>query len=228
MLGPELRVERAELLIRYLQRRIDSWNKSLPHAVGVVEDAMGNMSIGLVNADHRRFARISVAVGEIAYNLRSALDYSVHELSRNPNSGGGYAWSQFPIEGSKHWFKVRKTGVVDGKYKARAHYLKGVPDTAIDLIRQLQPCYGCGWTGELADLSNPDKHRHLVALRSTATGRVISLGLDPETKEEAFGMEFDEVDVVLKDHRPLAPHLESLADSVGTTVQVLKRCLRFS
>lgn len=96
--------------------------------------------------------RASVLVGEMAYNLRAALDYLVYVLAEN-DSGSSQSGTQFPIEDSQQGFTAH-----------RSTRLKGVSDEHAAIIRQFQPYRGCEWTRILRDLSNPDKHRELVSV----------------------------------------------------------------
>jgi hypothetical protein len=93
----------------------------------------------------------SVLVGEIVYNLRSALDYLIFELA-TLDSGAIIDGTQFPIENRKKGFKWRLNG----------GWLDGLNAAHIAEIEKLQPYRGGDWTAILRDLSNPDKHRTLV------------------------------------------------------------------
>ena len=96
--------------------------------------------------------RWGILIGEIAYNLRSALDYLIHELSAIktgiPNTG-----SQFPVEKSKECFLSRKRT-----------YLKGLSIKHITAIEDLQPYKGITWIKHLSTLCNHDKHRLLTPI----------------------------------------------------------------
>jgi hypothetical protein len=95
--------------------------------------------------------RIGILVGEICYNLRSALDYLIFELAKL-DSGFVQGGTQFPIMDAKKDF--------DGRGKAA--FLKGINAGHITAIEGLQPYMGCNWTGRLRDFSNEDKHRQFV------------------------------------------------------------------
>ena len=87
-----------------------------------------------------------ILLGEIAYNLRAALDYLVYELARH-DSGAIQQGTQFPICD----FKSRFDGMRD-------RFLVGVNAAHRTAIEGLQPYSGCYWTAILRDISNPDKH----------------------------------------------------------------------
>jgi hypothetical protein len=110
--------------------------------------------------------RIPILIGEICYNLRSALDYLVFELAKF-DSGVPQDNTQFPIEDTEKGF--------DRHAKAR---LKGINPSHIASIKCLQPCAGCDWTKTLRDISNPDKHREVTGLKITVTGTAYT-PLDP-------------------------------------------------
>ena len=97
--------------------------------------------------------RVGVLIGEICYNLRSALDYLVFELARL-DSGVPQKGTQFPIVDTANEFRSKRT----------IAYLRGVNQAHIAAIERLQPYMGCNWTKTLRDFSNPDKHRQLVEI----------------------------------------------------------------
>ncbi|PKU25116.1 hypothetical protein [Telmatospirillum siberiense] len=95
--------------------------------------------------------RIGILVGEICYNLRSALDYLIFELAKL-DSGSVQSGTQFPIMDAKKDFDRR----------GKTAFLKGINASHIAAIEGLQPYMGCNWTGSLRDFSNEDKHRQFV------------------------------------------------------------------
>jgi hypothetical protein len=95
-------------------------------------------------------ARFGTLVGEITYNLRCSLDYLVYALAAL-DAGSPQKGTQFPIMYAPQDFA--------GRGKAM---LNGVNSVHIAAIERLQPYNGCQWTARLRDLSNMDKHRHIV------------------------------------------------------------------
>jgi len=95
-------------------------------------------------------ARFGTLVGETVYNLRCALDYLVYALAAL-DSSAPQKGTQFPIMDTAQDFAGR------GKTM-----LNGVNATHVAAIEGLQPYKGCNWTARLRDLSNMDKHRHIV------------------------------------------------------------------
>jgi hypothetical protein len=104
--------------------------------------------------------RVGILIGEICYNLRSALDYLIFELAEH-DSGIPQGGTQFPIVDTKKdfewWTKSR---------------LKGVNGAHIAAIERLQPYRGCNWTKTLRDLSNIDKHREFANIKGDAAAYV--------------------------------------------------------
>ena len=97
-----------------------------------------------------------VLIGEIIYNLRSALDYLIFEMAFL-DSGAEQQGTQFPIEHKPAGFNRRRNTL-----------LKGLRVKHIASIEALQPYKGTTWTHLLALLSNPDKHRHLTPIVNLA------------------------------------------------------------
>jgi hypothetical protein len=91
-----------------------------------------------------------ILLGEIAYNLRAALDYLVFQIARR-DSGTDQTGTQFPICD----IKGRFDGVAD-------RFLIGINAAHRAAIERLQPYSGCDWTPILRDISNPDKHCRLA------------------------------------------------------------------
>ena len=131
---------------------------------------------------------VPILLGEICYNLRSALDYLVFELAKF-DSGTIQNGTQFPID--------------DTPQKFARHIptrLKGVGVSHVTTIEGLQPYNGCRWSQILRDISNPDKHREL---QSTGRTHIVEIegytqfGIVPNAraKRRAKGPDGIEVDV---------------------------------
>jgi hypothetical protein len=101
---------------------------------------------------------VAVRMGEICYNLRTALDYLVFEIAKL-DSGTPQDFTQFPIVSSKDKFRFWKKN-------ARS---KGINAAHIAAFETLQPYKGCNWTSALTVLLNKDKHREFNELGGTAT-----------------------------------------------------------
>lgn len=107
--------------------------------------------------------RVGILIGEICYNLRSALDYLVFELAKL-DSGAPQDGTQFPIEDSPKGFS----------HRVKTSRLKGINAAHVAAIEGLQPYNGCHWTKALRDLSNPDKHREFPNIGGDVTAHAFS------------------------------------------------------
>jgi hypothetical protein len=114
-------------------------------------------------------AEIAVLVGEILYQLRSTLDHVAFQLVKlNPNGASLPAgWEencQFPL------MLALKTGACAPQPFGSFKNLPGISEKAHTFIESVQPYYGIGKTNNclrfLKQLSNCDKHRHLILARS--------------------------------------------------------------
>ncbi|MFZ2005798.1 MAG: hypothetical protein WAV02_11975 [Stellaceae bacterium] len=90
---------------------------------------------------------VGIRIGEICYNLRTALEYLIYELARL-DSGKVQDDTQFPMVDTQQNFNAGK-----------GRWLRGLDPSHIAAIEQLQPYMGCLWTKALRDISNRDKHR---------------------------------------------------------------------
>ncbi len=97
-----------------------------------------------------------VITGEIVHNLRSALENLVWLIAYR-NSGQEVKQTQFPISESREDFDEQ-----------RQRRLRGLTSKQVAIIEQVQPYHGNPWLRWLAQLSNPDKHRHLILLEDMA------------------------------------------------------------
>ena len=113
---------------------------------------------------------ISVQIGEIIYQLRSTLDHlAFHLVKLNPNGSIlPVDWEedcQFPL-----WTELKVGQVPPLPFGCFRKILPGISAKAHTFIEGLQPYYGVGKVNNclriLKELSNRDKHRHLVLTRS--------------------------------------------------------------
>jgi hypothetical protein len=108
---------------------------------------------------------IAIRIGEICYNLRTALEYLVFELAKL-DSGIVQHRTQFPIEDTRRGFEGR----------IKSGWLNGLNSTHIAAIERLQPYNGCNWTRALREISNKDKHREFPSIKGGVTLRLYSRG----------------------------------------------------
>jgi hypothetical protein len=110
---------------------------------------------------------VSIVLGEICYNLRSALDYLVYELALL-DSGSIQHRTQFPITDTPEKFA--------GSAKSK---LIGISSSHVSAIEELQPYRGCTWPKVLRTLSNPDKHKMLTPRGGSFQIEVVPDGFVP-------------------------------------------------
>ena len=112
----------------------------------------------------------SIRVGEIAYNLRSALDHLVWQLVID-NGCSPSRRNEFPIYDNNSEYEERAKGK-----------LKGIHSDHYEVIETFQPYHGPRGVGAhlwmLRSICNIDKHRHLnvVALHSISNAHLMEEG----------------------------------------------------
>jgi hypothetical protein len=168
--------------------------------------------------------RIGVLIGEICYNLRSALDYLVFELAKF-DSSVPQDGTQFPIVDTNMDFSRRQQV-----------WLKGLNDLHIAAIERLQPYMGCNWSKALRQLSNRDKHREFAEIRGVSRAYIYTRHTDRNfdsidapirhTPHPIFG----EVDVKVYvtsaiqfgDGTPIVGTLEEIQRGIAATLTLFK------
>lgn len=96
LLGPRAKVRRAREYLRGLEEALAYDSPRREYQVTVVADEEGNYVLDLTWDEHRR-REWSVTVGDIAHNLRSALDHAVCALTRLSASDDDCSGTQFPV-----------------------------------------------------------------------------------------------------------------------------------
>ena len=159
--------------------------------------------------------RIAIVVGEICYNLRSALDYLIYELALL-DSREAQKETQFLIEYRPKDFKS------GAKLK-----LKGLNARHKACIKA--PYNGCDWTGNLQEISNTDKHRTLTAIgyhARASVGRVVDRSTFPSadmisSEHSAEETDRTEMDVQLVTSVTVTISIKNVAVPVVEALQVL-------
>lgn len=118
---------------------------------------------------------VGVIIGEVCYNLRSALDYFIFELARH-DTGSVQSGTQLPIEDDAEGFARRQ----------KRGWLKGIDAAHVAALERLQPYRGCDWSAALRDLSNRDKHREFVAIGGSYSATVFTPMMDANFSEIAL------------------------------------------
>lgn len=151
------KVERAKEQLAELWQLIASWDKE-PLRVFLGENPATGELLAKIPEVPVLPPRWSILVGEIAHNLRSALDYVVYQLADDPDN----ARTAFPIARSKRAYSKSRS---KKKPSYRDRCLKGVPEKWARWIDRLQPFESPMPIERMKGLlilnylSNRDKHR---------------------------------------------------------------------
>jgi hypothetical protein len=172
--------------------------------------------------------RFPILVGEICYNLRTALDYLIYELTKLDTGPPQYK-TQFPIEGGK--------GGEKRFINARETLLRGLCERHVACIEGLQPYKGCDWTEALKTISNPDKHREVTPSKGAIKIYLLVRGEDsafdafdapiwraphPKTGEIVEMKPHITGIMTFLDGTPVVETLEKLILKVGETLEAFK------
>jgi hypothetical protein len=135
--GARARLDRAQEQTQVLQAEFQEFAARPPHAVREVYDA----STGRKRAEYLVLEELpdawSAVVGEIAYDLRSALDHAVYDLTCIEN-GGPLGQTGFPIfEDEGRYDEMTTRG--DPAFGSGVFKIRGVNRYAKAAIRSLQP-----------------------------------------------------------------------------------------
>ncbi|HEY3619117.1 MAG TPA: hypothetical protein VGK96_20075 [Candidatus Sulfotelmatobacter sp.] len=161
------RVVRAEEHLIDLRQRLTFVFQQQENAI-VAQFARGSVRPTLIPPSETFVTmRIGVLIGEICYNLRSALDYLIFALAEH-DSGTKQQGTQFPIVDT----------IKDFRWRTKT-WLKGINLAHIAEIETLQPYCGCNATKILRDLSNRDKHREFADIK----GDFVAYGYIPGDPE---------------------------------------------
>lgn len=118
---------------------------------------------------------IAVRIGEILYNLRTALEYLVFEIAKL-DSKSPQDFTKFPIVDCPKDFR-------SWKKQARR---KGINASHIAIFQRYQPYKGCNWSLALRELSNMDKHREFPELGGSGTIKIITFSDDPDFADHSL------------------------------------------
>jgi hypothetical protein len=159
------RIRRAEEHLANLRAHIAALKTRQEQTVGCDFDPKPPHKIILTDTASRAQPDmiVGILIGEVCYNLRSALDYLVYNLSWLDSGAPPTIKdkTQFPIESGQKGFLRRE----------QQGWLKGINATHVANIKVLQPYKGCEWSRVLADRTGRDKHRELARLWTRIEGR---------------------------------------------------------
>jgi len=157
--GPRVKLNRAAQQFESLDRELLALSDLKSYTVSKdVDSKTGNQiysfaDVPLIPDD------LSLRIGEMLYNFRCSLDHLIWHLVVTEGNIPSIR-NEFPIFNDSTKYesdKVRK--------------LNGIPNTVVPIIDALQPCHSTGpndywwYLWYLHELSNADKHRHLLITR---------------------------------------------------------------
>jgi hypothetical protein len=162
--GARAKVERAKEHIRYLNDEIVAARERKTHTIETEVDKNTYTIVKRLRVHDQLPVRWAVVVGEVASNLRTALDHVVWELVR-ANKQTGDTRTEFPVFWSAKEYKA------NGVRK-----IKGTVAPAQAIVDGLQPYHrGDGFAADplyrLHHLNLEDKHRTLNLVRAAAVVR---------------------------------------------------------
>lgn len=220
--GAEFRVRRAKEHLRALRRMERKIAEVDPNTIKVHPNTTPPKKLGDGRTEYYSDVlelppqmpanpRWSILLGEVVYNLRAALDYLVYSLA-HLDSGKERQGTQFPICSAPSDFK---------KALNRGH-LKGVNPTHRAAIKKLQPYCGGKWLLDLANISNPDKHRHLIGLIPQGQ---LEAAMQQHQAEEGLYVQVDfhfTRYIAFSNKTAVVPALQALSTQVADVIQQFK------
>ncbi len=117
-------------------------------------------------------ALCSILIGEIAYNLKAALDYLVFELFYL-DTGEFDNRTKFIIEDTPEAWNAHIPDCFATPKREKACWLHRLSPDHQAALKRLQPFSQTRWTKALRDITNPDRHRQLVEIAGRLTYRQI-------------------------------------------------------
>jgi len=152
------RIARAREHIKSLEAEVGRWSMTGP-LPGHIETATVSFTPSPL---------CSILIGEIAYNLKAALDYLVFELfylaTGDFNNDTKFVIEQTPAEWNNHFPKFDT--LPKREKKLWLHKLKAEHQA---VLKGLQPFSGTTWTASLQRITNPDRHRELIRIAGAVT-----------------------------------------------------------
>jgi hypothetical protein len=159
--GVGLKLQRADRHLAEFRNVVSDYFASRPLALTQGLDAEASQWVVYAKLDRELPAEVGTVVGDIAHNLRSALDGLVWQLARLQTEEPGR--TQFPI------FRDSDAFARDGR-----RMIKDLADEHAAFIERLQPYHRDDIYTDplfiLNRLSNVDKHRHIHLAETALTG----------------------------------------------------------
>jgi hypothetical protein len=152
------RVARAGEHIKSLEAEVSRW-----HFAGAMDPSVKTAAVGFTPS-----ALCSILIGEIAYNLKSALDYLVFELFYLA-TGEFDNRTKFIIEDTPEGWNSHIPGFAATPKREKTCWLHRLRPDHQAALKGLQPFSGTEWTKALQKITNPDRHRQLVEIAGMMT-----------------------------------------------------------
>ncbi len=154
--------------------------------------------------------RVRRLIGETIQNLRKALDYLVYDLACF-DSKSIIDRTQFVIVDSEEDFKKN------------LRHLEGLTGEHRTMFERLQPYNGCNWTKLIRDLSNPDKHRTLTAVRHPIAIRLNAGNTNAILAGKQVDVDsYASIKITFNKGSPVIESLEQLVLHVAHTLDMFK------
>jgi hypothetical protein len=173
---------------------ISDYSEANPYGLTIDASSDPLWRIGRLEIPDAPLTEWGVIVGDVAHNLRSALDHLVFQLAILNQEDPEGMNTQFPIfRKEDDYLAVGNRGSRKGKLSARDSHLWGVADADKAIIDGLQP-FNAGDRAHLHPLailnqiSNRDKHRLVTASHGAMEDRSVEAiptdpGINVEIKE---------------------------------------------
>lgn len=196
LVGPKLKIERAKRHTQELETEISRFVQDEPYRI-VFEDYVAEGGHDWVRARVRDVkeipAQFSAIIGDVAHNLRAALDLVTTDLARatGATSGSALRDTYFPTATNRQSFEAEAS-----------RKIKRLPPAAQRFIRRLEPYTGGKGQAirQLHEIDVDDKHTVLVTTGSLVVTRSISVSPVPgQMKTEIFVPFLSTKKFVLKD-----------------------------
>ncbi|MDT3740876.1 MAG: hypothetical protein RO257_15410 [Candidatus Kapabacteria bacterium] len=231
LLASKAKVERAIFNINYLESEFKNYNESKPYELKNELDPSTNDIILVYYPLQPIPTNWSVIIGEIIFNLRSALDIAVFEMTVNEN-GSNLKGTEFPIfEDRNIFYEVKK----DGQYTNRSgiYKIRGLNDKSKQIIESIQPFNilnneETSILSLLHEMNITDKHKqlHLCRCLATSTKVIITKDIcDMIDWSMSVGTKLDQRAIISRLHlKNIHDNIDFLTANIDISIEFDKTC----
>ena len=149
-------------------------------------------------------------IGEVIQSLRKALEYLVYELA---------------CFDSRSIVKNTQFVSVDSEedFRRNLRHLNGLTGEHKTMFERLQPYNGCNWTKLIRELSNPDKHKTLTAVKHPVAFRLDASNTDAILASKQVDVDsYASIQTTFYKGSPIIESLEQLVLDVTHILNVFK------